>query len=145
MFKKISVLLVSLFLCTAQIFAEDATEEVCKSWGYHLILDCRGGDIAAVTDAKHIEKFVIELIDEIDMKRFGEATIVHFGSDHLTGYSLMQLIETSSITGHFVDQNGDAYIDVFSCKPFCQETAVKVVQKFFNPKHITVRYLTRQA
>jgi S-adenosylmethionine/arginine decarboxylase-like enzyme len=79
------------------------------------------------------------------MKRFGEATIVHFGSAHLTGYSLMQLIETSSITGHFVDQNGDAYIDIFSCKPFCEEKAKAVVQKYFNPQNIKSLYFTRQA
>ncbi len=142
MFKKLCVLFVSLFLCASQA---SANTDVCESWGYHLILDCKGGDIASVTDAKNIERFVIELVKEIDMKRFGEATIVHFGSEHLTGYSLMQLIETSSITGHFVDQNGDAYIDIFSCKPFCYKTAMEVVQKFFNPKRIKMCYLTRQA
>jgi hypothetical protein len=63
----------------------------------------------------------------------------------LTSPRICQMIETSSITGHFVDQNGDAYIDIFSCKPFSQETAMKVVQKFFNPKKIKPVYLTRQA
>lgn len=130
---------------TASCCEKPALEEVCESWGYHLILDCKGGDVNAVTDPKAIEAFVIELVDQIDMKRYGEATIVHFGSGHLTGYSLMQLIQTSSITGHFVDQNGDAYIDIFSCKPFSQETAMKVVQKYFNPKKIKTVYLVRQA
>lgn len=130
---------------TARCCEKPALEEVCESWGYHLILDCKGGDVDAVTDPKAIEAFVIELVDQIDMKRYGEATIVHFGSGHLTGYSLMQLIETSSITGHFVDQNGDAYIDIFSCKPFSQEAAMKVVQKYFNPKKIKTVYLVRQA
>jgi len=119
--------------------------QVSESWGYHLILDCKQGDVGSVRDPKIIEKFVIELVEEIDMQRFGDPVIVHFGSEHLTGYSLMQLIETSSITGHFVDQNGDAYLDIFSCKPFSQETAIKVVQKFFNPKKIKMLYLTRQA
>lgn len=120
-------------------------KEACTSWGYHLILDCRGGKISSVTDPKNIERFVIELVDEIDMKRFGDPTIVHFGSEHLTGYSLMQLIETSSITGHFVDQNGDLYLDIFSCKPFNPDTAIGVVKKFFGPKNMKMQYLTRQA
>ena len=120
-------------------------DEISESWGYHLILDCRGGDVDAVRDPKIIEKFVVELVEEIDMKRFGDPVIVHFGSEHLTGYSLMQLIETSSITGHFVDQNGDAYLDIFSCKPFSPESALNVVEKYFHPKHVKTKYLLRQA
>jgi S-adenosylmethionine/arginine decarboxylase-like enzyme len=134
-----------LFVCLFLFASQASAEETAESWGYHLILNCRGGDVSAVTDPKQIEQFVIELVEQIDMKRFGEATIVHFGSAHLTGYSLMQLIETSSITAHFVDQNGDAYIDIFSCKPFSEETALAVVRKYFRPKNIQSYYLTRQA
>ena len=59
--------------------------------------------------------------------------------------SLVQLIETSSITGHFVDVNGDAYLDIFSCKPFEIELAREVVQGYLNPNKIKITYLTRQA
>jgi len=55
------------------------------------------------------------------------------------------LIETSSITGHFVNQNGDCYIDIFSCKEFSIETARAVVDKYFSPSQTKVTYLTRQA
>jgi len=130
---------------SSQILPPNPAGEEVSSWGYHLILDCRGGDLNAVSDARNIEKFVIELVEQIDMKRYGEANIVHFGSGGLCGYSLLQLIETSSVTGHFVDQNGDAYIDIFSCKPFDQKTVLNVVQKYFNPKSVKARYLVRQA
>ena len=40
------------------------------------------------------------------------------------GYSLVQLIETSAITGHFCDASGDAYLDIFSCKDFDPATAI---------------------
>ena len=48
----------------------------------------------------------------------GEPKIEHFAANNpnAAGFSLVQLIETSSITGHFVDLNGDSYIDIFSCK-----------------------------
>ena len=128
-------------------FATEATtcEESCLSWGYHLILDCGKGDVNAVRDPKVIKQFVQELVEEIDMKSFGDPIIVHFGSEPTTGHSLLQLIETSSITGHFVDRNGDIYLDIFSCKPFSLEVAKQVVQKYFNPKKMKVSYLTRQA
>lgn len=81
------------------------------------------------------------------MRAFGEPVCEHFATHDpdAAGYSLVQLIETSSITGHFVDRNGDAYIDVFSCKPFDVETARAVVREYFRPAAIRVTYLTRQA
>ncbi len=114
-------------------------------WGYHLILDCQGCDIKAITDPKILETFVRTLVPAIDMKMYGEPILAHF-ADHnpdAAGYTLLQMIETSSITGHFVDKNGDAYIDIFSCKPFDQETAIQVVRDLFHPTHIHSRFLTR--
>ena len=81
------------------------------------------------------------------MIAFGEPKLHHFATHNkdAAGYSLVQLIETSSITGHFVDKNGDCYIDIFSCKDFDVEVAKKVVNKFFSPKKIKITYLNRQA
>ena len=63
----------------------------------------------------------------------GEPNIKHFAThnEDAAGYSLVQLIETSSITGHFVDKNGDCYIDIFSCKAFDIETAKSSRQRIF--------------
>lgn len=118
-----------------------------RYWGYHLILDCRGGDRGAVSDRPTLLAWVRRLVDRIGMRAFGAPVCEHFATHdpEAAGYSLVQLIETSSITGHFVDRNGDAYIDVFSCKPFDVETARAVVQEYFRPEAIRVTYLTRQA
>ncbi len=116
-------------------------------WGYHLILDCSECDTNRVKNRENLEKFVKALVKRIDMKAFGEPTLEHFATHNpaVAGYSLVQLIETSSITGHFVDANGDAYLDIFSCKPFEIELAREVVQEYLNPSKIKVTYLTRQA
>lgn len=116
-------------------------------WGYHLILDCQGCDRKEISNRENLKAFIRSLVEEIDMKAYGEPVIEHFAThaDDKAGYSLVQLIETSSITGHFVDSNGDAYIDIFSCKPFSIETAKGVVTKYFHPQKIKVHYLTRQA
>ncbi len=116
-------------------------------WGYHLILDCKNGNLKKVKSADTIKSFVQELVKEIDMVASGEPNIKHFAThnENAAGYSLVQLIETSSITGHFVDKNGDCYIDIFSCKAFDIETAKTVVNKYFSPEQIKVTYLTRQA
>ncbi len=133
--------------------SEESTEScVCVAddaeyWGYHLILDCTKCEDSKIRDGENIHLFVKTLIKEIDMKAFGEPIIEHFGSHNPTvaGYSLMQLIETSSITGHFAEGGGDAYIDIFSCKPYDIEVAKAVVKRFFMPRKIRTTYLTRQA
>ena len=118
-----------------------------RYWGYHLILDCRGCDRDAVRDRETLLEWLRTLVERIDMRAFGHPVCEHFATHDpdAAGYSLVQLIETSSITGHFVDRNGDAYIDVFSCKAFDLETVRAVVHEYFRPATIRVSYLTRQA
>lgn len=116
-------------------------------WGKHLIIDMSGGDTALVRSEEHIRRFSARLVEAIDMKAYGQPLLQHF-AEHVpeaAGYSLVQLIETSAITGHFCDQSGDAYIDIFSCKDFDADVAVDVVREAFRPKHVNTLVLSRQA
>jgi S-adenosylmethionine/arginine decarboxylase-like enzyme len=116
-------------------------------WGKHLIIDMSAGDRDRVQSAQHISRFVETLVETIGMKAYGAPLLEHF-AEHLpdaAGYSLVQLIETSAITGHFCDLSGDAYIDIFSCKDFDSELAVEVVRAAFRPQHINFITLVRQA
>jgi S-adenosylmethionine decarboxylase len=82
-----------------------------------------------------------------DEKAYGAPVLEHF-AEHLpeaAGYSLVQLIETSAITGHFCDLSSEAYIDIFSCKGFQAELAVEVIRAAFRPQHINFITLLRQA
>lgn len=116
-------------------------------WGYHLILDCKSGDKDKISSGDNIKKFVIDLVSQINMVAYGDPVVEHFATHipEAAGYSLVQLIETSSITGHFVDLNGDCYIDIFSCKEFDIDIAKQVVCEYFSPEQMRVTYLTRQA
>lgn len=116
-------------------------------WGYHLILDCQGCDRNEITCKENLKAFIKTLVAEIDMKAYGEPILEHFATHDAdkAGFSLVQLIETSSITGHFVDKNGDAYVDIFSCKPFSIDIVRDVVSRYFHPQKIKIHYLTRQA
>lgn len=120
---------------------------ITDSWGYHLLMDCSNGDIDSISDKENIENFVNDLVDEIDMKAYGPPLIVHFAEhdEDKAGYSLCQMIETSNITGHFVDANGNFYIDIFSCKPFSMHKAVAVVQSYFSPTNIKTHFISRDA
>ena len=56
-----------------------------------------------------------------------------------------KLIETSNICAHMMDDSGDMYLDVFSCKLFDQDTVIKIVKKYFKPKNHKIMFLTRDA
>ena len=79
------------------------------------------------------------------MKAYGPPQIVHFGEGGKAGYTLVQLIETSNIMAHFVEETNDAYVDVFSCKEFRKEDVEAVLRKYFGPEHISTTTLIRQA
>ena len=114
-------------------------------WGYHLIIDAARCTPRSIRCAHNIEKFSKTLVERIDMVPYGKPQIVMFGSGNKKGYTLVQLIETSNITGHFVEETDDLYLDVFSCKKFDINTVSAIVNMHFSPQHIKSTYLERHA
>jgi len=114
-------------------------------WGYHLILDCAGADPELIRSYDNIYNFSKDLVKRIDMVAYGEPQIVHFGSGNKAGYTLVQLIETSNICCHFVEDNNTFYLDVFSCKEFNPDVVADLVNEYFKTTHQKMAYLERQA
>lgn len=122
------------------------TRKVSKSsWGYHLLINAAACDPGAIRSSEKIKAFTKELVKRIDMKAYGAPKVVRFGEGRVAGYSLVQLIETSCITAHFVEETNDAYFDIFSCKSFDPKVAMEVVKEFFNPTNAQKTFLKRQA
>ncbi|MBN2293361.1 MAG: S-adenosylmethionine decarboxylase [Pirellulales bacterium] len=102
-------------------------------WGIASAIDIYDCDPELIRDADAIRRFVVELCDLIEMKRFGETQVVHFGEDErVAGYSMVQLIETSLISAHFANQTNAVYLDVFSCKPYNPQVVRDFSQAFFR-------------
>lgn len=102
-------------------------------WGIASAIDIYNCNPMTIRDADEIKRFVVELCDLIEMRRFGETQVVHFGEDErVAGYSMVQLIETSLISGHFANQSNAVYLDVFSCKPYDPEVVRAFAQEFFG-------------
>jgi S-adenosylmethionine/arginine decarboxylase-like enzyme len=117
-----------------------------EPWGHHLILDVKACQIDRAKDPEYIKHFVKDLVRLIEMVPYGEPQVVHFadGTDK-AGWTVIQLIETSNIMGHFLDDSGDLYLDVFSCKDFEAQVVIKAVNEFFKPQKIRQRRLWRTA
>jgi len=102
-------------------------------WGIASSIDIYDCNPDTIRDAEKIKQFVAELCDLIQMKRFGETLVVHFGEDErVSGYSMVQLIETSLISAHFANQTNTTYLDVFSCKAYDRDVVAEFARKFFG-------------
>ncbi|KQC12050.1 MAG: S-adenosylmethionine decarboxylase [Methanosaeta sp. SDB] len=117
-----------------------AQAEKKSAWGVAASIDIYNCNPDTIRDAEAIRRFVVELCDLIEMKRFGETQVVHFGEDErVAGYSMIQLIETSLISAHFANQSNAVYLDVFSCKPYDPFLAEKFALKFFGGSHCVTK------
>ncbi len=114
-------------------------------WGHHLLLNARKCVPATIRSKPLIEDFTRELVKKIDMVPYGKPQVVMFGTGNKKGYTLVQLIETSNITGHFVEETNDMYLDVFSCKEFDPETVQQVVSDYFGPTNVDTKFVSRDA
>lgn len=114
-------------------------------WGYHLILDCAGLSPESIRNENNIYRFAKQLVKDIDMVAYGEPQIVKFGHSGKEGYTLVQLIETSNICVHFVEEDNTAYFDIFSCKPYSNDVVIELIKEYFGATSIRVTYLTRHA
>lgn len=114
-------------------------------WGYHLILDVKGCDISKSKDPVYISDFTKQLVKNIDMVPFGDPQVLYFGEGDLTGWTVLQFIQTSNIMGHFMDHNGDLYFDVFSCKSFDETIVIDMLNEWFAPENIKYEMKYRKA
>jgi S-adenosylmethionine/arginine decarboxylase-like enzyme len=120
-----------------------AVEE--RVWGIASSIDIYQCDPQKIRDAAFIRTFVVELCDLIQMKRFGETQVVNFGEDErVAGFSMIQLIETSLISGHFANLTNTVYLDVFSCKPYNPEVVQSFAQSRFGGSRSTLNVTLRR-
>jgi S-adenosylmethionine/arginine decarboxylase-like enzyme len=116
-------------------------------YGQELQLNLYDCSLEKISSGEEIKKFVIELCDNvIKMKRYGEAFIPHFGHENpmTSGYSLVQLIETSSVTAHFSEYKKSVYLNIFSCAWYDPAKTRDFCVKFFEAKRFEEHLLLRE-
>jgi len=113
-------------------------------WGILTSLDLYGCDPKIIRDPEEIKKYVIKLCEMLGVRRFGDCQVVHFGKDErVEGYSMVQLIETSLISGHFANMTNAVYIDIFSCKSYDSEQAALFSRDFFGAESLEIHVINR--
>ncbi|HZJ42000.1 MAG TPA: S-adenosylmethionine decarboxylase [Patescibacteria group bacterium] len=122
---------------TKDLEQEDASYltqyEAENPWGLALSIDLKNCNLDKMVDAEYIKQFVKDLCELIDMKRFGDTTVVNFGTnERVSGFSMTQLIETSLISAHFANASNAIYLDVFSCKAFAPYKVAEFAKEKFE-------------
>ena len=114
---------------------EQAVEK--SVWGIASSFDIYDCNPETIRDAEKIREFVVKLCELIEMRRFGDTQVVHFGEDEkVAGYSMVQLIETSLISAHFANLTNTVYLDVFSCKPYDPAVVEEFAREYFEGSRV---------
>jgi S-adenosylmethionine/arginine decarboxylase-like enzyme len=125
------------------------------AWGLHTAIDLYDCDLAVMTDPDALRRFAADLVDLLDMEAYGPPIVEFFGCgtwkpgdpEHekpdTAGYTLVQLIQTSSITGHFADGLRRIFLDVFSCKAYDPAVVVEFSRTFFHAGETAHKVLNR--
>lgn len=114
-----------------------------KIYGQELIMDLHDCDPKILRSRKKISEYSNRLCKLIKVKEYGKAIVIRFGKGYIAGFSLVQLIETSLVSGHFSEQWNSAHINVFSCKPFSYKLAKDFTKKFFKAKKTKSKLIIR--
>jgi S-adenosylmethionine/arginine decarboxylase-like enzyme len=114
------------------------------TWGILTSIDLKNCDPNIIKDRIAIATYARRLVNLIEMKAYGNPQIIHFGScKEVEGFTLVQLIETSLIAGHFVNETNEAFIDIFSCKEYDEKNASSFTFNYFNASNMSVKVTQR--
>lgn len=104
-------------------------------YGLELIIDLKGCNLSDLTKER-LGRFFVELCDLIKMKRHGDPVFWedHSNTPHLRGVSGMQFIETSNVVCHPLPMLNAVYLNIFSCKDFDTNLALKFCVDFWGAK-----------
>ena len=106
------------------------------AWGLYTSVDVFHCNAAILSSEKSIREYVTGLCDLLKVKRYGDMQLILFGGDppdpNIYGWSVSQMIETSLVSGHFIQAPRQAYVDIFSCKYYDPRLAIDFTVQFFQ-------------
>jgi S-adenosylmethionine/arginine decarboxylase-like enzyme len=114
------------------------------AWGTSVLVDLRGCRSDLLRSELALRDFAQHLCRFLQVQPVGDCMLMRYGEKpEITGYSMVQLIETSLISGHFVELHNNAYIDVFACERIDGEKVARFCGEFFAAAEIFSATLER--
>lgn len=109
-------------------------DEVKRVWGWEMLVDLEGCERIGREHEENVRRLLTTLPPAIGMQCVG-APMLHFygkGAER-EGWTVFQMIDTSSITGHFMPATGKGCLNVFSCEEFEPSVVELVVRQYLSP------------
>lgn len=113
-------------------FLRNLSYTICmQSARYHIVLDLQEVSTEKVNDAVGLEGFLKKLPGLIGMSIL-HGPVIKEGIPENPGITGFVVIDYSHISVHTFSKYNEALIDIFSCKPYDQEFAMKVTLEYFG-------------
>ncbi|MDE1855151.1 MAG: adenosylmethionine decarboxylase [Candidatus Micrarchaeota archaeon] len=116
-------------------------------FGPHLTVDLYGCDAKLLSDMAHVYRILDEMPGLLDMKKISKPQVMPYegsaGTFDKGGISAFVIIATSHISIHTFVAQKYASVDIFSCKAFDTERAIRYISGKFKAKKIETNLLSR--
>lgn len=114
-------------------------------FGVHLMIDGYGCDRAALEDIQGIYNFLDRYPEEMDMTKIMPPYVFRYVGTvpEDWGISGFVLIAESHISIHTFPEKHYISVDMFSCKPFDTDKAVRTLKEYFSIQKSEIHVLDR--
>lgn len=117
-----------------------------EPFGWELQLDLQYCNLEKLRSKEFLQEYVDAVVEAIGMKKFGDLIVEHFGhaNPKTSGFTFVQLIETSNISGHLSEDRRSAHINIFSCAQFDVDVAINLTAEMFECRQYTTNLFVRK-
>jgi S-adenosylmethionine decarboxylase len=116
-----------------------------NGFGPHLMLDGRRCNPEKLGDVAHIFNVLNELPDKIGMTKITQPYVFPYSGlvPEDKGVTGMVVIAESHLSFHSFTEKDYFFFDLFSCKPFDVEAAMRYVVEAFDAQDVELHYVER--
>jgi S-adenosylmethionine decarboxylase len=114
-----------------------------RNYGQHLMVDGYDADPQRLQDVGRIFCVLNELPALIAMRKIGFPHLASFSEDDIAGVTGFVLIMESHISMHTYSNKNFLTADIYSCKPFDDQAAVRYLRQAFSIGRLDVQLVDR--
>ena len=130
-----------MIVCDEVLLAQFNEEQ---PWGVDVGIDGCVCNPALISDPAYIQVFLEDLCEKFQMRRDGELLLTRHGEEeHITGYTLVQLVQSAHLVAHFITQRNAVYVNLVTCSFVPPVQCAILCQQWFAAQHVRLSVVFR--